>query len=256
MYKFMMMFSNIKGLSDFAGKLTVLAEEKPKMNLSERSVDKFQIYDERGLKVNTDQFETREQYIAETFILEEDIVLELGARYGSVSVKANKNLKIPTNQVVVEPDETVWDALEYNKKINGCEFHIVKGTISKDKMALNNDGYGTTSHIDETSKIPNYSLNEIKNKYNITHFTVLIADCEGFLEYFIDENPEILHECRLITYECDNSENCNYEKIKNKILENNFKCVVDGVHTVFIKNSYNFPTNSIGRSSFSFSMFS
>ena len=55
------------------------------------------------------------------------------------------------------------------------------------------DGYATTSIPDENSKINHYTLDEIKKKYKIKTFNVLVADCEGFLEQFIDENPNIQH---------------------------------------------------------------
>ena len=44
-------------------------------------------------------------------------------------------------------------------------------------------GYGSTFIYNENSKIQSYTLDEIKNKYNLK-FNVLVADCEGFLEVF------------------------------------------------------------------------
>ena len=82
--------------------------------------------------------EVQEQYLANKYILEDDVVLELGARYGSVSCIINSKLKNKYNQVVVEPDYRVWDALEKNKKVNNCEFNIVKGFISNQKLYLTN----------------------------------------------------------------------------------------------------------------------
>ena len=71
------------------------------------------------MKVNIKKLEKQEQELAKQYVLEDDVVLELGARYGSVSCTINSKLNNKKNQVVVEPDDRVWDALERNKKTNG-----------------------------------------------------------------------------------------------------------------------------------------
>ena len=73
------------------------------------------IVDLNGDRVNIEVIEKHEQDLANQYILENDVVLELGARYGSVSCIINSKLINKTNQVVVEPDERVWDSLEKNK---------------------------------------------------------------------------------------------------------------------------------------------
>jgi hypothetical protein len=87
------------------------------------------IVDLYGNRVNIETVEKHEQDLANKYILENDIVLELGARYGSVSCTINSKLNNKNNQVVVEPDDRVWDALEKNKNNNNCEFNIVKGLL-------------------------------------------------------------------------------------------------------------------------------
>ena len=88
---------------------------------------------ELGDQINTNDFEVQEQELAKKYIKENDVVLELGARYGSVSCVINSKLNCKTNQVSVEPDDRVWNALERNRIINKANFHIVKGFISKKK---------------------------------------------------------------------------------------------------------------------------
>ena len=78
------------------------------------------IRDQNGKSVNIAFLEKPEQDLAQQYIKENDIVFELGARYGSVSCIINSKLKCKTNQVVVEPDERVWNALERNKIANNC----------------------------------------------------------------------------------------------------------------------------------------
>jgi FkbM family methyltransferase len=197
------------------------------------------IKDHNGKTIDIELTEKHEQDLAKIYIEENDVVFELGARYGSVSCTINSKLNCKTNQVVVEPDERVWEALERNKKANNCEFNIVKGFVSSKKLgltAINSwSGYGTTSIIDESSTIPSYSLEEIKEKYNLS-FNVLVADCEGFLEMFFDENPTFYDTLRLIIFEADYPKKCDYNKIRNTLKEKGFISKLNGFQNVWIKN--------------------
>jgi FkbM family methyltransferase len=198
------------------------------------------IRDKNGTVIDTESIEKNEQILANHFIMENDVVLELGARYGSVSYVISSKLNNKKNLVVVEPDDRVWDALENNRLRNNCEFHIVKGFISNRKLGLTNldvfaDGYGSTFVEDSDTRIPSYTLSEIQNKYML-NFNVLVADCEGFLEVFFDENPSFYKQIRLIIFEADYPEKCNYEKIRYNLRLNNFVCLLDGHQNVWILN--------------------
>ncbi len=197
------------------------------------------ILDECGNRINIESIENAEQELAGMYILEDDVVLELGARYGSVSCIINSKLNNKNNQVVVEPDDRVWDALEKNKINNNCEFNIVNGFIGNKKLDLIKgdgfcNGYGSTYIENDNTKIPSYSLEEIRNKYNLI-FNVLVADCEGYLEVFFDENPDFYNNLRLIIFEEDYCEKCNYDKIRCKLRENNFNNLLEGHQNVWIK---------------------
>jgi len=194
------------------------------------------IVDSVGNTVNISQIEKPEQDLAEKYIEENDVVLELGARYGSVSCVINSKLKNKTHQVVVEPDERVWDALEQNKKFNDCHFSIVKGFVSNSKLNLVHidRDYGTTSVKDTESQIPSFTLDEIMTQHQLK-FNVLVADCEGFLELFFDENPTFYDQLRLIIFEADYGEKCNYEKIKQALTNHQFKKVLEGHQNVWIR---------------------
>ena len=89
------------------------------------------IFDENFKLINTDIIENDEQQLAKEYLHKDDIVLEIGARYGSVSCIISQKTQ---KSVCVEPDERVWEILEHNKKINNCNFNIVKGFISKKKL--------------------------------------------------------------------------------------------------------------------------
>ena len=198
------------------------------------------IVDLNGKRVDIEHVEVEEQRLANQYILENDVVLELGARYGSVSCIINSKLNNKKNQVVVEPDERVWNALETNKKSNNCEFNIVKGFISNKKLDLTNldyciDGYGATFIENNNTKIPSFSLKEITEKHNLI-FNVLVADCEGFLEVFFDENPEFYDHLRLIIFEADYPQKCNYTKIKETLFEKGFTKILEGHQNVWTRS--------------------
>jgi FkbM family methyltransferase len=199
------------------------------------------IRDSNNNIIDINNIEKQEQDLVNIFIMPNDIVLELGARYGSVSCCINQKLINKNNQVVVEPDERVWDGLEKNKIRNNCKFNIVNGFISNIKLGLTNldihFGYGTTFELNDNSKIPCYTLEEIQNNYNL-NFNVLIADCEGFLETFFDENPNFYDQLKLIIFEADYSEKCNYDKIKEKLLQKNFLKILEGHQNVWISKNY------------------
>ena len=196
------------------------------------------IQNEFGHNVDIKKEEWEEQKLAGTYVKENDVVLELGARYGSVSCVINSKLNNKTNQVVVEPDNRVWSVLERNRYVNNCQFHIVKGFISRKKLGLENldncRGYGTTFVEQPESTIPSFTLEEIKNQYNLK-FNVLVADCEGFLETFLDENPTIYDDIRLIIFEADYPDKCNYDIIYRNLKSKGFTQVAYGFQNVWSK---------------------
>lgn len=184
------------------------------------------IVDQYGDKIPTDYLEYEEQLLAHTYIEKNDRVLELGARYGSVSCRIGQKLGDKTKHIAVEPDSRVWDALENNKQVNGCSFEIVKGFISGKKLNLTNidywhGGYGATSQEDENSDIPSYTLDEIITQYGFD-FNVLVADCEGFLETFLEENQDLYTKLRLLIFEADYPEKCDYSKIRLNLRQSGF----------------------------------
>jgi len=196
----------------------------------------YRVYNEMG--EDCTGVEVSEQQLAREYIRPDDVVFELGARYGSVSCCINKILRNKKNQVVVEPDQRVWDSLENNKSINMCEFHIIKGFVSNSKLELTDhlsyNGYGTTTVKCNESNIPSYTLESIKKQTGL-EFNVLVADCEGFLETFFDENPGIISGLRLILFEADRPDICDYSKVRTLLFSFNFKEILGGHQNVFIR---------------------
>lgn len=195
------------------------------------------IINERGETVDTERWEKREQIHANGFVEPDDVVLELGARYGSVSVVINRKLNNPLNHVAVDPDDRIWECLERNREVNGCKFHILKGVISKNpvKLAELDDcaGYGTTSvQTTEPTSVKSYTLEEVQEMYGLK-FTTLVADCEGFLGTFFEENPWIYDQLNTVLYESDYPDKCDYVHIANKLKEHGFTNLWYGSHFVW-----------------------
>ena len=191
---------------------------------------------EHGNPVDTIAFESTEQQQTEEYITEDCIVLELGARYGTVSCIINKKLKDPRNQVSVEPDNTVWASLEQNMISNKCNFHLVKGVISNTPLKLVKEtfGYANSTVKSENSTIPRFTLTQVESQYNLK-FNTLVADCEGFLGQFFEENPHMYKQLTLCIFEKDCPDKCDYDRITNNLRSNGFTNIVSGVHEVWKK---------------------
>ena len=190
-------------------------------------------YDENNKLIDKYKEEFIEQEQVKKYLDKDSVVLELGARYGTVSCIINKIINNPNNQVSVEPDIRVFEALKKNMNNNKCNFHIIEGFISNNKMDLINKddwhGYGTSSIKSDNTDIKNYKFDEIEKLYNLK-FDTLIADCEGFLEIFFDENPKLYNQLKCIIMEYDYPTKCNYDKIVNNLILNEFKLIHDNYY--------------------------
>ena len=188
--------------------------------------------DERGRPINTDAEEVQEQQQAREFITSDCIVLELGARYGTVSCIINKQLSNPLHQVSVEPDEAVWRCLEQNRDTNGCSFHILRGAVSRVPLHVTQSGYGTTTNPRGAPNTYTYTLEQVEAMYQL-RFNTLVADCEGSLGRFFAENPKLFDTLNLIILEADVPEWTDYESLYNEFRAHGLTQVVSGFRQVW-----------------------
>ena len=85
------------------------------------------------------------------------------------------------------------------------------------------NGYAATAVPDAASEIPSVSLAQVRARFGVPRFSVLVADCEGFLEQFLDENPGLLGELRMVMFERDYPLKCDYEKVEAALAAHGFR---------------------------------
>jgi FkbM family methyltransferase len=181
-----------------------------------------------GAVIDVDVVERDEQDMARKYIGPRDVVLELGARYGTVSCAIARRLRDPERQLVaVEPDPRVIPALERNMKANSCRFNVVNAIVSEVPHGFAYDSY--SSRMVESSSgisgIPSISFYSLQNKYGL-QFDTLIADCEGCVCPFFKEYPELLDQFRKIIIEHDIPQACDYGWLQRLFIAHGFRRIV------------------------------
>lgn len=196
----------------------------------------MRLLDKNDIEVDYLNVEQHEWRLAQKYVKPSDCVLELGARYGTVSVVVDKILTNKNKLVCVEPDKSVWRSLEINRNHNNCEFLILKGTISKSPQKFYDCEYGSFTLNDELGETNNYDLNQIQEVFNL-RFNVLIADCEGCVCTLLNDYPDFLNQLTTVIFEADglNLTKCNPKIVIDLLLKNGFKHEVIGLHNVFLK---------------------
>lgn len=182
---------------------------------------------------NIYKYEHYEQYFVSRWIKPDDVVLELGARSGVVSSCINMLLNNRRNQVSVEPDPRILSTLEKNRKLTKSHFKICTEVLGNKPMRLILAEYGVATHItsddDQRSNIitiNNITFNELKNKYKL-NFTALVIDCEGCFEQLLKNyENELLKGIKLIIYEMDRTDLCDYTYV-NEILKKHKFVLID-----------------------------
>lgn len=171
-------------------------------------------------------------------------VLEVGARYGTMSVAINRHLDTSMKHVAIEADPAVWSALERNKKTAQARFHIIKGAISDKPLVLKAKSNGVRTSHSTTRSVPIFSYDQIK-KLSKLDFDTLVVDCEGCVLHLIKTYPAILEDMTWILIEFDVPDHCtsgtspatdcNYDEVKKLFDAKGFKCVKPGFHSVYYK---------------------
>lgn len=201
----------------------------------ENNMPSFKLKNLKNKMISNKQYEVNEQALLYKYLDKNDSVLQLGGNIGTSCILVDKIIN--GNNICVEPNTGLIPLLKNNKELNNSKFVIIDGIISKKKNMMlveSNDENKYGSFISKTKGkiVKNYDYNELNKKYN---FTVLFADCEGCLEQFFEEYPNSLNTLNKIIFERDRGDNCDYEKVINILIKNNFKYQEGDFHQVYLK---------------------
>jgi FkbM family methyltransferase len=177
-----------------------------------------------------------EQRMAYEHIHKEATVLELGARYGMVSCTIGHKLSDSSRLVVVEPDGTVIEALRKNKEVHELNFHIYSGAVSKQPLKLVEQGYASeTVPLNDGAHGKKVSVITYENLEWRTglKFDCLVADCEGSLGTFLIENEHHIQQFKMVMYEADRPDKCDYTQVNQLLTKHGLKCVESGKYNVW-----------------------
>jgi FkbM family methyltransferase len=191
--------------------------------------DNYTLVNEQMLPLGFNQrlMERMEQYYCSTYISPNAAVLELGGRYGVVSVCINKILQNPYHHLVVEPDKEIHQSLYKNREISNSKFEVLEGIISNKKLNLVHNGYNThttDSSVSSDTDVRNYTLDQIIDHYNIP-FNTLVVDCEGCYNSFWKENPRFLEKIHTVILENDFTDSSTEKENTNVLLQYRFNHV-------------------------------
>jgi FkbM family methyltransferase len=185
--------------------------------------DNFIFYDENDNVIQHKNLEREEQLDAYIFLPADSTVLEFGARYGTVSSLINRVLKDPTKHVAVEPDTRVISALTKNRDNSGCKYKIFNGAVSRKNLNFVDIAYGSsTIKTEDVGNTNIITLEELQTKYSLK-FDVIVADCEGCICSFVEEND--ISQFKLILLEKDQPCLCDYEKLESILNKMGFICI-------------------------------
>lgn len=163
--------------------------------------------------------EANSGHMVQKWIQPTSIVLEVGARYGTVSCAIAERQLQSGKMVSVEPDGTVWTALERNKVSHHCNFGVLKGVVGTTAMQIikvhaGNQGYGTIAvplgqqppppapgQSHELGNVAQaHTLDNVQQYFGMK-FDTLVADCEGCLPALLAESPGLAPQLKLILVE-------------------------------------------------------
>ena len=168
--------------------------------------------------------ERHTQWLVNTYVPRDATVLELGARFGTVTCAISRRLGYSSRQVSVEPDPEAFKALSANVAANGCAVDLVHGAVSQRPLfsmpamisRRRAGGYATRTMSGQQcagkrcQQLSTYSIRQLAERLsaklakNVT-FDTLVIDCEKCWGTLMQEELAFLRSpgLRRILYELD-----------------------------------------------------
>ena len=144
-------------------------------------------------------------------------VLEMGARYGTVSCAISKRQHNSGLRVSLEPSPSAYEILNRNTRANGCEGLNIHGVVAQRQVFNSSGNYnnqmivnvGRDSHED-LHAVPRYNISGLatllsKRMGRPISFDTLVLDCENCTRTLLHEEASFFADQRLktIVYEAD-----------------------------------------------------
>lgn len=158
-----------------------------------------------SLPANCD-IEANSRLMAVKWIPRNATVLEVGARYGSVSCAISRVLGESGKQVSMDADERVWGALEQNRANLKCNFHIGKGLLGKQDGKIFQNRYGTLASTGSSfngnalATVPHFTVEDLESTYNLK-FDTANFDCEGCFALVLKAFPTLFDQLKMLIIE-------------------------------------------------------
>lgn len=211
----------------------------PRLSLAQ--LDAIPYVTETGAVLDPTRWERTEQLIAAEFVRSDHQVLELGGCYGLVSCVINHNLQDPSRHVVVEPCVNVLPALIGNRDSHQALFHVYCGVVARKAAVVKGDGLGRWTEPASDGDIPHVTVDVLQKHYGL-EFNCLVADCEGALQQFVEDFPDLLDQLDTFLFERDREWDagaalCNYAVIEDRLREKGFDQVRGGPHPIWKRKS-------------------
>lgn len=135
---------------------------------------------------------------------EDSVVLEVGARFGTVSCAISKRQGHSGLRVSIEPDADAFDTLNANADRNNCKGLQVNGVVSQMNATMDASGYGVMAKPDINGAVKGFSPESLQGLLSVhskrsVKFTALVMDCEGCGFEFLQEHTSFLESNDLKT---------------------------------------------------------
>lgn len=146
-----------------------------------------------------------EHALVRKWLAPDAVVMEFGARFGTTTCEIANKLNNSGRLIAVEPDPSVHESLKQNLQSNNCHAHVLHGVVGSAPVYIPEaTNYGTRTCGSNGIKMPNYSIQEIKQAMGQTKIDTLLIDCEGCAQFMMDQiGPLIESDVKLVLLEAD-----------------------------------------------------
>lgn len=195
--------------------------------------DRRTFRDEKGNKIDHKSSERSEQEAIVRHIKSDDVVLELGPRYGTTSALI---LDLAKDAVLIEPDETILMALVDNLRRAGHDdVKIFSGFLGDKDKFLSHDSYSSSIReepCDLCTRVKHITMKELEHNLQIK-FNVIVADCEGCFPELVKTSD--LSHVKKILLETDMPLRADYTSMNAELQKLGFELLEDGFHQCWVK---------------------